>query len=333
MVNSAIVVMGYICWFFIGLFILKRVWKYLRRLKILDITKRWIVVTGCDSGIGAGLVTKLVAANASVIAFTYTEEGSKAALKAGAKLAPCLDITDEASVLEACTQVNDICDGQLWGIVHNAGVAQPGFIEFLQLEHYRRMMDVNFYAIVDLTQRLIPSVKAAGGRIVVVTSVDGIVSMPGNAPYDAAKFAAEAYADALRVELSFWNINVSVINPSTMRTPLAMNFFELERDTWDAMERLDPDGLWKQAWTREWLEQHIAKNAENLERIAQDPKHATNDIFHALAAKRPKMRYLSGTLAKTLIYALWIMPEHWSFAFKKLLIQPPPNTTLPDTKS
>ncbi len=333
MVNSAIAIMGWICWFSMGVFILRRVWKYLRRLKMLDISDRWVVVTGCDSGIGAGVVKKLVETKASVIAFTYTEEGAKAATDAGAKLAPCLDITDEAAVRKTCQQVEELCGGRLWGLVHNAGVVKPGFVEFQPLNNYRRSMEVNFYAIVDLTQRLIPSLKAARGRIVIVTSVDGIVSLPGNAPYDAAKFAAEAYADALRTEMSFWKVGVSVINPSTMRTPLAMNFFESERETWDAMDRLDPEGAWKHAWHREWLDQHIAKNVENLERIAQNPQHAMDNIFHALAAKRPKMRYLSGTLAKTLFYALWVMPEHWSFAFKKLLIQPPPNTELPSAKS
>ncbi len=333
MVNSAINIMGLICWFFIGVFILRRTWKFFRRLKILNLTNRWIVVTGCDSGIGAGVVKKLVEAKASVIAFTYTEDGAKAALDAGAKLAPCLDLTDEKAVSRVCDQVVEICDGHLWGVVHNAGVVQPGFIEFQPLDNYRRSMEVNFFAIVSLTQRLIPSLKKTAGRIAIVTSVDGIVSLPGNAPYDASKFAAEAYADALRTEISFWNVNVSVINPATMRTPLAMNFFESERDTWDAMDHLDPEGTWKHAWHREWLEQHIAKNIENIDRIAQDPKHAMESIFHALAAKRPKMRYLSGTLAKTLFYALWIMPEHWSFVFKKMLIQPTPDVKLPDVKN
>jgi NAD(P)-dependent dehydrogenase (short-subunit alcohol dehydrogenase family) len=192
------------------------------------------------------------------------------------------------------------------------------------MENFRHTMDVNFFAIADLTQHLIPSLKATAGRIVIVTSVDGLVSLPGNAPYDAAKFAAEAYADALRAELSFWNIDVSVINPSTLRTPLAMDFSELEVDTWEAMEKRDPDGPWKQARTRAWLDEHVAKNKKNLESIAQDPKCAVNDIHHALAAEHPKLRYFSGTLAKTLFYALWIMPEHWSAAAKRALISPAP---------
>jgi NAD(P)-dependent dehydrogenase (short-subunit alcohol dehydrogenase family) len=304
------------------------VWQPLKRRAMLDISGRWFVVTGCDSGIGAGVVEKLLEAGANVIAFTLTEDGSRAALDAGAKLAPCLDITDEAALRRACEQVEQACGGQLSGVVHNAGIAQPGFIEFQPLENYRQVMEVNLFSIINLTQMLIPHVRAAGGRFVVVTSVDGIVSLPGNAPYDVSKFAAEGYADALRAELSLWNVGVSVVNPSTLRTPLIDGFFESERDAWEAMDRLDPEGEWKQVWTREWLEEHVEFQSKGLARIAQDPKCAIDDIYHALAAKRPRMRYLSGKMAKTFFYALWIMPERWSHAIKKRLIYPRPDIEL-----
>jgi hypothetical protein len=73
-----------------------------------------------------------------------------------------------------------------------------------------------------------------------------------------------------------------------------------------------------------WLDEHVAKNKKNLESIAQDPQCAVDDIYHALAAEHPKLRYLSGTMAKTLFYALWVMPEHWSAIAKKALISPVP---------
>jgi NAD(P)-dependent dehydrogenase (short-subunit alcohol dehydrogenase family) len=301
------------------------VWQRLKRQAMLDIRDRWFVVTGCDSGIGAGVVQKLVGAGACVVAFTLTEEGARSALEAGAKLAPRLDITDGVALRKACDQVEQACGGRLAGVVHNAGIAQPGFIEFQPLDNYRRMMEVNLFSIVNLTQMLIPQVRAARGRFVVVTSVDGIVSLPGNAPYDASKFAAEGYADALRTELSFWDVGVSVINPSTLRTPMVDRFFGLARDTWEAMERLDPEGEWKKVWTREWLEKYVEQQSEGLARIAQDPKCAIEDIYHALAAKHPRTRYLSGRLAKTLFYGLWIMPERWSHAIKKRMVYPKPD--------
>lgn len=157
-------------------------------------------------------------------------------------------------------------------------------------------------------------------------SVDGLVSLPGNAPYDTSKFAVEGYADALRVELFMWDIPVSGVNPSTMRTPLAMSFFEGHRRSWEAMQQEDPDGNWQRHYPREWLDDYVVANTKSLERIAQDPAYAIRDIRHALTLVRPRLRYQSGTTAKTLFWALWVMPEAWSHPFKKGLVRPRPPT-------
>jgi len=275
----------------------------------------------------------LVEQGAWVIACCYTEEGRKAALAAGAKLAPRLDLSDSSSIEELVAEVKEHCTGGLWGLVHNAGTALPGFVEFQRLENYRYVMEVNFFGVVALTRRLLPLLKPTKGRVVIVSSVDGIVSLPGNAPYDASKFAVEAYADALRVELSIWNVHVSVINPSTLKTPLALGFFEKEIETWENMEKAEPEGEWKETWTREWLEEYVKVNTERLKRMAQEPRHAIHDILHALNAIRPKLRYLSGTFAKTFFYALWKMPEHWSLNVKKGMLQPLPPVKEPSKKS
>jgi len=319
-----LVATGAAVWLVVILLLAARSWKAIREGARLDVAGRWVVVTGCDSGFGRGVVEALVAADARVVAFCYTDEGAKAALAAGAKLAPCLDLTDAEAVEAAAAEVEAVCDGELWGLVHNAGVVLPGFVEYQPISFYRKVMDVNFFAPVLLTSKLLPAVKKSRGRIVLVSSVDGLVSLPGNAPYDASKFAVEAYADALRAELSFWDVAVSVVNPSTMRTPLAMGFFDAHRKAWQEMDRLDPDGSWKESWSAEWLHEYIDFNTRQLERIAQDPAHAVRDITHALTAKHPRTRYLSGTLAKTLFYALWVCPESWSQRFKNLMIQPPP---------
>ncbi len=315
---------GAAVWLVVGLWLLGRVVSAIGARSREDVAGRWVVVTGCDSGFGRGVLERLVARGAKVVAFCFTEEGAEAALASGAALAPRLDLTDEEAVEVAAAEVLQACDGRLWGLVHNAGAVQPGFVDYLPLSTYRRVMDVNFFAPVSLTQRLLPALRASTGRVVVVSSVDGLVSLPGNAPYDASKFAVEAYADALRAELSFWGVSVSVINPSTMRTPLAMSFFDGHRDSWAEMDRLDPDGAWKDAYSAAWVEEYIAFNVPNLDRIAQDPAHAIGDIEHALTATRPRLRYLSGTLSKTLFYALWVGPESWSHRFKQAMIQPPP---------
>jgi NAD(P)-dependent dehydrogenase (short-subunit alcohol dehydrogenase family) len=322
--TSFLVISGTLVWMAIIFFILIRLIRMLQGRRIESISKQWILVTGCDSGFGLELVERLNATGASVIACTYTEEGLTRALKAGAKRAYCFDLTDETAVAEFATEILQVSDGKIRGLVHNAGIVLPGFAEYQPLGNYHKVMKVNFYAVVSLTQKMIPAIKAGEGRIVFLSSVDGIVSLPGNAPYDASKFAIEAYADALRVELSFWKISVSVINPSTMRTPMATGFFPAHSLSWDQMNEQNPDGEWKKGWSRKWLDEYIAKNQANIETIAQDPKHAVNDIVHAITSCKPKFRYLSGTLAKTVFFALWIMPERWSFVLKKATVKPPP---------
>ena len=121
---------GLICLIVVGSFLLGWVWRTIKESQKLEISGRWVVVTGCDSGIGLGLVKKLVAGGALVVAFTYTQDGAERALNEGARLAPCLDITDEAKMQQTVEQVIELCEGQVWGLVHNAGVVHPGFIEY-----------------------------------------------------------------------------------------------------------------------------------------------------------------------------------------------------------
>lgn len=303
---------------------LRRLLKQLRGAPKLGLSERWIAITGCDSGIGKGVMQALIAANARVIACTYTQEGYEAAIADGAKHVLRFDLADEQAIRAASEQIQALTGGRLWALVHNAGMVQPGFVEFLTMDVFRRVLEVNYFAVVRLTQALIPALKRAQGRLVIVSSVDGLVSLAGNAPYDSAKFAVEAFADAVRLELSFWGVEVSVINPSTMKTPLAMSFFELNRKSWAQMNDLNPDGEWKEHFTPAWLDTYIERGQQQLERIAQDPQNTIEHILHALQAQHPHHRYLSGAMARTVFYALWKMPEEWSFAIKKNLIDPRP---------
>lgn len=318
------VVTGATVWVLLLVMLARRLWSAFGGRAREDIGGRWVVVTGCDSGFGRGIVEALVAREVQVVAFCLTPEGAEASLQAGAARAPCLDLTDDRALEIAAREVETACGGELWGLVHNAGVVLPGFVDYQPISFYREVMAVNFFAPVLLTQKLLHSLRGGRGRVVLVSSVDGIVSLPGNAPYDASKFALEAYADALRAELSFWQLPVSVVNPATMRTPMSGGFFEAHRKAWLEMARIDPDGAWRSAWTEEWLDSYIALNSRQLDRIAQDPEHVIRDIVHALTAVRPRLRYLSGILARTLFYALWVGPESWSLRFKRAMIQPPP---------
>jgi len=303
-------------------------WHWLRRFQKIALTDRWIVVTGCDSGLGRLLVERLLNQGCRVIALCHTKTACEQLREAGVACAVDVDLSNPPQVLAAAEQCLSVCKGRLWSVVHCAGVAKPGFIDYLPLSYYRDVMEVNFFAVVGLTRALLPALRTTQGRCIMVSSVDGLVSLPGNAPYDASKFALEAYSDALRAELSFWDVHVSVINPSTLRTPMSATFFEAHRTAWSAMEQQEPEGIWKQYWPAVWLDRFIEKNSENLRRIAANPAVAVRDLEHALSAKRPRLRYLSGTLAKTLFYFLWLGPESLALRIKRLTIQPPPPTEL-----
>jgi NAD(P)-dependent dehydrogenase (short-subunit alcohol dehydrogenase family) len=328
-----LVATGIAVWLLLAIWVARWLWSALARRSRMDIDGQWVVVTGCDSGFGHGIVEALVARGARVVAFCLTQEGAASALQSGAALAPCLDLADDHALEAAAGEVETACGGELWGLVHNAGVVLPGFVDYQPIDFYRQVMAVNFFAPVLLTQKLLACLRGRRGRVVVVSSVDGIVSLPGNAPYDASKFALEAYADALRAELSFWDVGVSVVNPATMRTPMSEGFFEAHRKAWLEMQRIDPDGAWRSLWSEEWLDRYIALNTRQLGQIAQDPAHVIKDIVHALTAAKPRLRYLSGILAKTVFYALWVGPESWSYRFKRAMIQPPPDVEASGARS
>ena len=302
--------------------------RYKKNLTI-SLDSKAVCVTGCDSGIGLGIVSQLKKdSDAKIIALCLTPEGKANALQAGAWQALIVDLTDSIAVAKAASHVHAMCKAEklvLFSVVHNAGIAKAGFIDFQTIQNFRSTMEVNFFAIVHLNSLLMPAIKANKGRVIIVTSVDGLVSLPGNAPYDCSKFAAEAFADALRVEMSLWGVHVSVINPSTMRTPLALGIYATQRTTWNEKGKEDPNGLWKREYSQEWLDEYIKVNTPNLEYVAEDPIVAVKDICHAIYAKYPKRRYLSGSAANTIFWALWCMPESWAETIKKFIINPKPN--------
>ena len=321
---SVVLAVGYITLAILVWSMVSAVYRKIRGRSRLNITGRWVVITGCDSGIGLGLVTALSERGAKVVACCYTEAGAHGALAAGAAWAPHFDLTKDDATRGVAAQIHARSDGAVWSVVHAAGTVLPGFVDYQPINFYRDVMAVNFFAPVLLTQKLLSALRRCKGRVVLVSSVDGIVSLPGNAPYDASKFAIEAYADALRAELSFCDVFVSVINPATMRTPMAEAFFPAHRNTWQAMAKDDPGGDWQALWPESWLEQYVEKNTQQLRSIAEDPAAAVSDVVHAVTAAHPKLRYLSGRLAKTFFYALWLMPEAWSLRIKRLTVQPQP---------
>jgi len=277
------------------------VWpKYLtwRARRMLSVSGRAVLVTGCDTGFGNILAKRLDAMGVHVIAGCLTsgavEELGKT-LSANSR-AIRLDVADEKSVESAYEVVQKQCgDKGLWAVVNNAGIASGGYLDFQTMETYRRVMDINFFGTVRVTKTFLPLIRLARGRIVNMASIAGRFSFTGMTAYCSSKFAVEAFSDGIRRELYHWGICVSIIEPGFTRTPIlesgAANF---RREFESAPAHI------RQMYGEAWFTQATA--TVDALRKASDPGVVIEAYVHAIASTEPKHRYRTGTDANVIAY-------------------------------
>jgi NAD(P)-dependent dehydrogenase (short-subunit alcohol dehydrogenase family) len=252
-----------------------------------------VLITGASRGIGKVSALRMARAGWHVYAGVRKEEdGAKlvAGLEQGAtgKIEPVLlDITDQSAI----DALKSALPEQLDALVNNAGTAIDGPVEALTSERLREQLEVNLVGQVAVTRALLPKIRAAGGRIVFVSSVSGMVSTPWMGAYCASKFALEGLVDALRIELRPWKIPVSLVEPSNTRT-----------DIWEDAEAVLDVGLAAMSDAERALYDGHAKGVRKTLRLmlktAAPPENVAASIEKALTARRPRARYIVGTVAK-----------------------------------
>jgi NAD(P)-dependent dehydrogenase (short-subunit alcohol dehydrogenase family) len=238
-------------------------------------------VTGASSGIGEACALRLVTSGWQVLAAVRKVGDAPAGTEE-----VLLDVTDEEQVRAAA----DSIDG-LDGLVNNAGIAVASPLETIPLDELRRQLDVNVLGQVAVTQALLPHLRRARGRLVFIGSIAGRSSLPFLGPYAASKHALEAIADALRVELTPWQIHVALVEPGTIATPI-WNKGAAKAD--EIQSRVPPETL---ALYRDRVEA-FRRAATAAGRRGQSPDRVAEVVEHALTAGRPKTRYLVGRDAK-----------------------------------
>ena len=179
------------------------------------------LVTGSSTGIGRACAGRLAKDGWRVFAGVRSATDAEA-LDAvpGDVTALRLDVTDAASIVAAAELVSERNGGGLDALVNNAGIAIGGALETVPIEDLRRILDVNVVGQVAVTRAFLPLLRSARGRIVIVGSVGGRIAFPYAAPYHASKYALEAIADALRVELESQGVGVALIEPGPISTPI-----------------------------------------------------------------------------------------------------------------
>jgi hypothetical protein len=137
------------------------------------------------------------------------------------------DVTDEAAIKAAAAQVGQaLGKRKLFGLVNNAGIAVPGPLLYLDAEELKRQFDINLFGVHRVTQAFAPLLGAdqertgRPGRIVMISSVGGQNGAPFVGPYAASKFALEGYSQSLRRELMLFGVDVIVIGPGAIATPI-----------------------------------------------------------------------------------------------------------------
>src|ERR1700730_10837725 len=193
------------------------------------------VVTGAGSGIGQALAIELARSGAKLAISDVDVEGLAATeerLKAiGAPVrSDRLDLTEREAFLAYADAVNDHF-GTVNQIYNNAGIAFTGDIEISQFKDIERVMDVDYWGVVNGTKAFLPHLIASGdGHVVNISSVFGLFSVPGQAAYNAAKFAVRGFTEALRQEMMAAGhpVKVTTVHPGRIKTNIARNMTTVE---------------------------------------------------------------------------------------------------------
>jgi NAD(P)-dependent dehydrogenase (short-subunit alcohol dehydrogenase family) len=190
---------------------------------------RSIVITGTSTGIGHASVKMLLAAGFRIFGSVRKQsDADRLRAEFGANFVPLLfDVTDETAVLAAACEVRETLNGEtLAGLVNNAGIVVSGPFLELSLEDFRRQIEINLMGPVIATRAFMPllgadaSLKGARGRIVMVSSTSGRDGSPLISPYCTSKHAIEGLAESLRREFMLFGIDVVLIAPGAVKTPL-----------------------------------------------------------------------------------------------------------------
>ncbi len=252
------------------------------------------VVTGASSGIGEATARRLAARGFHVLAGVRRAEDADRL--AGHGLEPViLDITEPDHVARLAARVRDDPSGRPLGVlVNNAGVTLDAPAEVLPLAAWRSHFEVNLFGHVGVVAALLPALVAAGdARLVTVSSVAAILPSPTLGPYAAAKSALEAYSDVLRREVGRLGVEVIVIQPGTVRTPIWGKGDE-------ARKRLT-EGMTPDQHTRyDPLLAAVDRLAAQQAGRGVPATTAARVIVGAVEARRPRTRYRVGADAKAM---------------------------------
>jgi NAD(P)-dependent dehydrogenase (short-subunit alcohol dehydrogenase family) len=257
-----------------------------------------VLITGCSSGIGRATALTFLEDDWTVYATARDTDDLADLAEVGCATAE-LDVTEHADVQRVVDRIMEE-DGRIDALVNNAGHGQFGPLEEVPTEAVAEQFDVNVYGPHRLIREVLPYMRRQEhGAIVNVSSVWGRISVAGGGAYAGSKHALEAFSDALRQEVSAFDVNVSVVEPG----PVDTGFTERAEDELDALQ---PTGAYP------WFESAF----EDVNAIggggpaAVSPKEVASAIHHAASCEDPEPRYPVGVPGSVATMGRFL-PDRW----------------------
>ena len=265
-----------------------------------------VLITGCATGIGRSTATQLAKAGWTTYATARRTESIKDLEADGCKTL-ALDVTSEDSMQAAVRAVEE-AEGAIDALVNNAGIQEIGAIETVPMDRVRALFETNVFGAARLTQLVLPGMRERGsGRIVTIGSMNGRFTWPGTGYYCATKHALEAISDALRHEVRPFGIDVVLIEPGFVKTPLGETA---------AHRRTDDDGGPYATYNAAVAEVATTYTTGMLGTLACTSEAVAKTVEKALSADGPRARYRVAPSAGLFMTTRKLLPD---VAFDALL--------------
>ncbi len=262
-----------------------------------------ILLTGAAKGIGRAVLDVLYKQNYTVYATVQNEsELNQIKSNFSESVIPLkMDLTDEQQIEKV---VNKLADKKLDALINNAGVAIPAPVECTELQDLRHQFEVNYFGLVNLTQKLLPQIRKSRGRIIFLSSIFGRVAHPFVGSYCSTKYAVEALADCLRREVYGQDVKVSLIEPGAIDTGIWEESIDQYVKLQDSIS-----GDMRKLYGKQLSVMEKAVKAKA--KTALPPTFVAQAVLHALDAEKPKIRYAIGWKDRLLLFILKVLPDKW----------------------
>jgi NAD(P)-dependent dehydrogenase (short-subunit alcohol dehydrogenase family) len=258
-----------------------------------------VLVTGASTGIGEATVLHLKTLGFDAIGAVRKDEDAERLEGRGVRTVR-IDVTNAEQIAAARDELGD---APLAGLVNNAGIAVAAPLEFLPIDQLRQQLEINVIGQAAVTQAFLPALRRARGRIVNVSSIGGRVALPLLSPYSTSKFGLEGMSDSLRRELRRHGVEVILIEPGGVKTPIWAKGRERAAEM---LGEMPPEA-------EQLYGAMVAKVRSETAKIeterGMEPREVAEVIGTALTADRPRTRYVVGKDAKLRARMAGVLPD------------------------